>query len=341
MRITEEPVFRRFWYPTLRLDELADGPKAFTLLGEDIVLWQQGDGAPAALEDKCPHRSVKLSVDSLVVDGTLRCGYHGWRFDGGGGCVLVPQTPELTPPARNAAKAYHCQPRYGYAWVCLEEPVRDIPDLPYAEDPSFRQIFEYDETWSANALRIGENALDVSHISFVHRATFGEDDNPVAPTLDFFDIDDGVGIKAEIPVANREDQQKNLNIADSHTTRYMTITWRLPAVFTICITYPTGLVHQIIGFTTPIDDQHTYRCQFVYRNDSEEDATAESIAAFDRLVAAEDRMILESGGPDYPLDLHAEAHMYLDRPGIMMRQMLSEWLDGPPEERLKLGTAAE
>ncbi|MEH6754770.1 MAG: Rieske 2Fe-2S domain-containing protein, partial [Alphaproteobacteria bacterium] len=107
MLITQEPIFRRFWYPTLKLSELEDGPKAFTLLGEDIVLWQQSDGEPAALEDKCPHRSVKLSVDSLVVDGALRCGYHGWRFDGGGGCVLVPQTPDLTPPARNAAKAYH------------------------------------------------------------------------------------------------------------------------------------------------------------------------------------------------------------------------------------------
>ena len=341
MLITEEPIFRRFWYPTLRLDELDDGPKAFTLLAEDIVLWKQGDGSPAALEDKCPHRSVKLSVDSLVVDGALRCGYHGWRFGGDGGCVLVPQTPDLAPPARNAAKAYHCQERYGYVWVCLEEPVRDIPDLPHADDPGFRQVFEYDQTWRANALRIGENALDLSHISFVHRATFGEDDNPVAPTLDFFDVEDGIGIESQMPVANREDQQRNLNIAETHTMRYLTITWRLPAVFTIRITYPTGLIHQIIGFTTPIDDQHTHRCQFVYRNDGEEDAPAEDVAAFDMLVAAEDRLILESGGPDYPLDLHAEAHMYLDRPGILMRQVLSEWLDGPREERLQVGTAAE
>lgn len=341
MRITQEPIFRRFWYPTLRLSELEDGPKPFTLLGEEIVLWLQGDNTPAALEDKCPHRSVKLSVDSLVVDGTLRCGYHGWRFDGGGGCVFVPQTPDLTPPARNAATAYHCQERYGYVWVCLEEPARDIPDLPYADDPGFREVFEYQETWGANALRIGENALDLSHVSFVHRVTFGEDDNPVHPTLDLFEVKDGVGITCDVQVANREEQQKNLNIADTKTTRRMKITWRLPAVFTICIQYPTGLIHQIIGFTTPIDDQNTHRCQFVYRNDTEADAPGEDVAAFDRRVAAEDRRILESGGPDYPLDLHDEAHMYLDRPGILMRQMLSEWLDGPPEERAPLETAAE
>lgn len=341
MLITQEPIFRRFWYPTLRLHELDEGPRPFTLLGEDIVLWRQDNGAPAALEDKCPHRSVKLSVDSLVVDGTLRCGYHGWRFNSEGGCVLVPQTPELTPPARNAAKAYRCQERYGYVWVCLEEPVRDIPDLPYADDPDFREVFEYQETWGANALRIGENALDLSHVSFVHRVTFGEDDNPVSPKLQLFDVADGVGIECQVQVANRDDQQRNLNIPDTRTTRQMTITWRLPAVFTICIGYPTGLIHQIIGFTTPIDDQHTHRCQFVYRNDTEADAPGKDVAAFDRRVAAEDRRILESTGPDYPLDLHAEAHMYLDRPGIMMRQMLSDWLDGPPHESKGYETAAE
>lgn len=40
MLITQEPIFRRFWYPTLRLHELDEGPRPFTLLGEDIVLWR-------------------------------------------------------------------------------------------------------------------------------------------------------------------------------------------------------------------------------------------------------------------------------------------------------------
>lgn len=202
--------------------------------------------------------------------------------------MLVPQTPELTPPARNAAKAYRCRERSGYVWVCLEDPERGIPDLPYADDPDFQEVLEYQEIWNANALRIGENALDLSHVSFVHRVTFGEDDNPVFPKMPLFDVLDGVGIKCEVEVANR-------------------------------------------------DNQRTHRCQFVYRNDTEADAPGADVAAFDRRVAAEDRRFLESTGPDYPLDLHAEAHMYLDRPGIMMRQILSDW---PPHEAAGYETAA-
>jgi phenylpropionate dioxygenase-like ring-hydroxylating dioxygenase large terminal subunit len=341
MLITEEPIFRRFWYPTLRATALDDGPQPFTLLGQDIVLWKQKNGTPAALEDKCPHRSAKLSVDSLIVDDTLRCGYHGWRFDGAGACVLVPQAPGTAPPARNAVPSYHCAERYGYVWVCLEEPVRDIPHLPFSDDPSFRQIFEYDQDWHANALRIAENALDLSHVSFVHRVTFGEDDSPVAPPLTLFDVMDGVGIECELQVANRVDQQRNLNIADDHTTRLMRIQWLLPTNFTLRLKYPTGLIHQIIGFATPVTDQLTRRIQFVFRNDTEAEASAEGIAAFDMRVAAEDRRILESCGPDYPLDLHAEAHMWLDRPGIEMRKILAQWLDGPPEERAAVPQAAE
>jgi phenylpropionate dioxygenase-like ring-hydroxylating dioxygenase large terminal subunit len=341
MLITQEPIFRQFWYATLRLDQLDDGPQAFTLLGEDIVLWKRQDGTPAALEDKCPHRSVKLSVDSLIVDDTLRCGYHGWRFDGAGTCVLVPQAPATTPPGRNAVKSYHCTERYGYVWVCLEEPVRDIPYLPHSDDPAFRQIFEYDQHWSTNALRVAENALDLAHVSFVHRVTFGEDDNPVAPKLEMFDVEDGIGIDCEYDVANRDDQQKNLNIADDHTHRVMRIQWLMPTVFTLSIKYPNGLIHQICGFATPIDDRNTHRCQFVFRNDTEADAPAADVAAFDRRVASEDRRILESCGPDYPLDLHEEAHMWMDRPGIEMRKMLSEWLSGPPETRAPAPRAYE
>ena len=38
MLMTEEPIFRRFWYATVQLAALDAGPQAFTLLGEDIVL---------------------------------------------------------------------------------------------------------------------------------------------------------------------------------------------------------------------------------------------------------------------------------------------------------------
>ena len=37
MLTTRQPVLRRFWYATEKLDALVDGPKPFTLMGEKLV----------------------------------------------------------------------------------------------------------------------------------------------------------------------------------------------------------------------------------------------------------------------------------------------------------------
>jgi phenylpropionate dioxygenase-like ring-hydroxylating dioxygenase large terminal subunit len=325
MLLMQHPVFRRFWYPTLTMSDLESGPKPFTLLGQEIVLWRQANGEPAALEDRCPHRRVKLSVDSLVVDNALRCGYHGWRYNGRGTCVLIPQQPELKPGAKSRVRSFSCRARYGYVWVCIDEaPLMDIPFIRHSDDPTYRQILEYAEDWNAGMLRVCENALDISHVSFVHRRTFGNDERPVASRLKLMPIENGVSFQCTVPVANHELQQKNLQIPDGETIRTVDIRWLMPTTFILHFTYPNGLVHEICGFATPIDDRRVRRIQFVYRSDTEDAADAASIVAFDRSVAAEDRRMLECADPDFPLDPNAEAHMMLDRPGLLMRRMLAD-----------------
>ncbi|REN19377.1 Rieske (2Fe-2S) protein, partial [Mycobacterium tuberculosis] len=58
MLVTQQPVFRKFWHAVMPLTELANGPKPFRLLGEDIVLFIDSDGQPAALRDRCCHRTA-------------------------------------------------------------------------------------------------------------------------------------------------------------------------------------------------------------------------------------------------------------------------------------------
>src|SRR5712691_6049878 len=63
---------RNYWYPVLHSEEVAAGkPVGFTALGESLVAWRGPDGHPNVVYDRCPHRSMKLSV-GRVFDGHLQ-----------------------------------------------------------------------------------------------------------------------------------------------------------------------------------------------------------------------------------------------------------------------------
>jgi phenylpropionate dioxygenase-like ring-hydroxylating dioxygenase large terminal subunit len=65
MRVTAHPVFRRFWYPVIPLEHLRAGPQRFELLGQGLALFLDAAGQPAALEDRCCHRSARLSLGKV------------------------------------------------------------------------------------------------------------------------------------------------------------------------------------------------------------------------------------------------------------------------------------
>jgi phenylpropionate dioxygenase-like ring-hydroxylating dioxygenase large terminal subunit len=337
MLVTRQPVLRRFWYPVLPLAQLDPGPVPFTLLGERIVLWRGADGAPAALADRCCHRTAQLSKGWVTEAGELQCGYHGWTFDRCGKCVRIPQQPDLPP--RGEVTSYQCEARYGYVWVCLGEPLAELPDFPEAREDGYRQIDEFYESWACAGLRVMENSFDNAHFSFVHRATFGLSDDPQPAELKITPADYGFVMRSVAPVRNPELQKELLQMANERTERHMESRWYLPFVRKLRIAYPNGVVHSIVTAATPVDDRHSQIVQWAYRNDSEAEAPAAKVVAFDREVTEEDRAILETTDWDVPLDAAGggEFHMPADKPGIVMRKQLLELLAAHGEGETRLG----
>ncbi|MBD3885158.1 aromatic ring-hydroxylating dioxygenase subunit alpha [Phormidium tenue FACHB-886] len=327
MQVMQHPVFRRFWYPVMPIAHLsANQPQSFELLGQKLALWLDQSGKPAAVEDRCCHRSAKLSKGE-VIDGNLRCPYHGWVFNGVGTCVKVPQCPNQPIPKTYCVQSFHCTERYGYAWVCLDEPIASIPEIPEAADPDFRLIHEFYEPWQCSGLRMMENAFDGAHPHFVHANTFGDRDNPVPPPYDQIEeTATGLHVTNVLEVLNPALQQQNLRIAAQKTLRSYDRVWYLPFTARAAISYPTGLTHVIVLTATPINDQASQLVQFCLRNDTETDAKASDVIAFDRAVTLEDRAVLESTDPDVELASAAEQHMVSDKPGILMRQRLATLL---------------
>ena len=179
MLVTQQPVLRRFWYPVMPIANLTDGPQSFTLLGEPLVLWLTAEGKPAALRDRCCHRSAKLSM-GIVQNGCVRCPYHGWEYDESGVCAKVPQLdPAATIPKTYRVEFFQCAERYGYAWVCLSNnPLLPLPEIPEADVPSNRLIPQFYEPWQCSGLRVMENSFDNAHFSIVHAESFGVTEQP-------------------------------------------------------------------------------------------------------------------------------------------------------------------
>jgi len=94
----------RYWHPVARAGDVGPVPLRAVLCEIPLVLWRRPSGAPAALVDRCPHRSVPLSDGSVDGAGSLRCRHHAWAFDAAGRCVDIPQQPGQHIPDVIAAR---------------------------------------------------------------------------------------------------------------------------------------------------------------------------------------------------------------------------------------------
>ena len=238
--------------------------------------------------------------------------------------MKVPQfSPDQKIPANYKVDSFKCAERYGYVWVCLDkEPLLPIPSIPEAEDPANRLIPQCYDQWQCSGLRVMENSFDNAHFSFVHAASFGSIEQPKPAASEITTLEFGLVIKSEVPVINPPAQQKNLGMTEAFTTRFVESTWHMPFSRTLKIIYPNGLMHSIFTAATPVSDRISQIVQFCVRNDTEADASAEDVIAFDRQVVLEDRVVLETTNYDTPLDVAVEQHMPSDQPGIVMRRKL-------------------
>jgi phenylpropionate dioxygenase-like ring-hydroxylating dioxygenase large terminal subunit len=330
MLTARQPVFRKFWHAVMPLAMLEGGqPQPFTLLGENIVLFLDGQGQPAALKDRCCHRTAKLSLGRCV-DGGLQCGYHGWTYNAAGRVIRIPQYgPERSIPADYATPAYRCTARHGYAWVALEEPIAPIPELPEFGAPGWRTIFQFHERWATSPLRALENSFDNAHFSFVHRATFGVADQPRPSRYELIESATGFSAETVIAAANPPAFHRVSGSSEPLTQRHMRNAFYLPFSRRLDIEYPSGVRHVIVNAFTPIDDGHIQLCQWLFRNDREEDCPAQLLIDFDHVITREDKAILESTDPDARVDTRrrgVEYSMDSDRPGMLIRKQLMELL---------------
>jgi len=139
--------------------------------GESIALYRGADGALRALENRCAHRQLKLSLGD-VTGCALTCAYHGWSYAEDGRLAAIPHDLFGRPMPSVRIGAYPVRVRYGLVWLFPGDPAlaetRRIPDIPELEGPRPWACVPIDFTWRAHHSMIIDNVSDFSH-AWLHR----------------------------------------------------------------------------------------------------------------------------------------------------------------------------
>lgn len=104
------------WYAIARSQDVTLSPHGVTLWDEPIVLYRSDDGQIHALEDRCPHRNIKLSHGTVEAD-RLVCAYHAWSFDDQGSCCDVPYLADNQKLPSCTIRTYPVQEQDGFIWL--------------------------------------------------------------------------------------------------------------------------------------------------------------------------------------------------------------------------------
>jgi vanillate monooxygenase len=175
-------IIKNTWYVACTPDEIAEKPLGRRICGEAMVLYRDGEGKVAALEDFCPHRGAPLSLGK-VVDGKLVCGYHGLEMGCDGKTIAMPgQRVRGFAPIR----AFAVEERHGFIWVWPGEADKAdraaIPDLHWANNPEWAYGGGLYHINCDYRLMV-DNLMDLTHETYVHASSIGQPEIDETPCV--------------------------------------------------------------------------------------------------------------------------------------------------------------
>ncbi len=188
------------WQVAAFAHEVGRSLLARQLAGVPVILYRTEAGKAVALEDRCAHRYVPLSLGKLIGD-VVQCGYHGLCYNAEGHCTKV-WGQERVPPAASV-RAYPVVERYDFVWIWLGDPASAdaemVPNFFWMTDPGWT-ISEGYHHLNAHYQLIIDNLLDLSHESFVHTETIGNDAVAESPLT--VSVKDGHEVRAHRDMLN-------------------------------------------------------------------------------------------------------------------------------------------
>jgi phenylpropionate dioxygenase-like ring-hydroxylating dioxygenase large terminal subunit len=183
-----------YWYPLEWSDRVPRGGVAETQFwGESIAVFRGEDGRVRALENRCAHRQIKLTLGH-VRKCDLVCIYHGWTYDESGRLVDMKHDHFGKKLPVLSIRSYPVRERYGVIWGFMGDPVLadQVPLVEIAHgdgDDAWASIC-FDYTWRAHHYMVIDNLCNLTHL-YVHGKWVPYDQT----TLQHYSLDDGERVR--------------------------------------------------------------------------------------------------------------------------------------------------
>jgi phenylpropionate dioxygenase-like ring-hydroxylating dioxygenase large terminal subunit len=156
-----------YFYPVARSGKLRRGQVLGTRFWDrPIAVFRDESGQVHAIEDRCAHRQLKLSLGQ-VKGCNLVCQYHGWEYNGDGKVVGIPHELFGKPFPNLKVGGFPAQERYGLIWIFPGNPalaeLRRIPDIPELEGKERWGLITIDCEWKTHHSMVMDNLSDLTH----------------------------------------------------------------------------------------------------------------------------------------------------------------------------------
>jgi phenylpropionate dioxygenase-like ring-hydroxylating dioxygenase large terminal subunit len=307
------------------------------ILGEDLIIFRDGQGRPGLLYPRCMHRGTSLFWGHVEEDG-IRCCYHGWKFAVDGQCLEQP-----CEPMGGVNKAAHRQPwypvqeRYGLVWAYMGPPEK-MPVLPRFDcmEPlnEGEVYFVLDNSVASHTdmkgpevvpysrLHMNDNVMDPFHVQVLH-STFSVTqfvrEFAVMPTVKFEHVDNGVIYRA---YRKLDDGREVDRIS----------TWLVPNVMSVpSITLSAGR-SDMLGFSVPVDDSHCRIVMSMRVKPGAANLMGDGVGLMNLKpwteMSVEERQDrpgdYEAQAGQGPISLHSEEHLVTSDRGVAMQRRMLE-----------------
>jgi phenylpropionate dioxygenase-like ring-hydroxylating dioxygenase large terminal subunit len=178
-------LLRRYWHPVGLAADAGATPRPVKVLGEELILFRDGQGRAGLVYPRCCHRGTTLYYGKIEERG-IRCCYHGWLFDVEGRCLEMPAEPEPAGAQCQRVRQpwYPVEERYGLVFAYLGPPEKKpvLPRYECLEVMAPGEFVEADDSSigsggiviaPCNWLQHFENVVDPYHVPILHGSFSG------------------------------------------------------------------------------------------------------------------------------------------------------------------------